>query len=221
MAKKVKKETESNKEIQLSLPIAKKILSVIDLHDLKLKSQEIRFVAAFCSTWDKEKAYKQAGYQGKKPNIVSASISRLLNKVNINTAIQRYAIKMIEPYKDRLNIMLLEIWYKRAFYKITTFYHEDGKRKKLEEIPDEWLVCIDGMKNKRYGPYNEKLDIEWEIGSRADALKEIRVILEMVTTETGGNVMAEIMQRLELVRKRNYKELGFEGIIPFKKVSNE
>jgi len=207
----------SKKKGKMSLSNARKMLS-IELKDLRLKAREIRFVAAFCMTWDQQRAYEMAGYRTTKRGSAASAASRLLNSVNVSTAIQRYVSKAVEPYKDRLNLMLLEVWYKRAFYDISVFYNLDGKRKELDEIPEEWRVCIDGIDIKRYGKEPEKnYDIKWELCSRPEALKEIRTVLEMAIGKDQMNDMpGDEKDRIQMILNREYKKLGIKReIIPF------
>jgi len=221
MKNSTKKDKKSDKKLKMSLKNAKELINV-DLKDLKLKPREIRFVAVFCLTWDQKKAFIAAGYTASTENTLYANSTRMISNDRISTAIQRYISKAIEPYKDRLNLMLLEVWYRRAFYNIEIFYNSDGTRKDLNEIPEEWRICIDGIEKKRYGKSPEiNFDIDWNICSRTEALKEIRSVLEIAI---GKNAAADFpvdnKEKLEMLKQRKYAELGIsekDGIIPFDK----
>jgi len=207
----------SKKKGKMTLSNARKMLS-IELEDLRLKAREIRFVAAFCMTWDQQKAYEMAGYRTTKRGSAASAASRLLNSVNVSAAIKRYVSKAVEPYKDRLNFMLLEMWYKRAFYDISVFYNSDGTRKELDEIPQEWRVCIDGIAIKRHGKNPmEDYDVLWNICNRTEALKEIRTVLEMAIGKDQMNDMpGDEKDRIQMILNREYKKLGIKReIIPF------
>lgn len=221
MENNIKKEKKGNKKLKITLKNAKELLD-FDYKDLKLKPREIRFVAAFCATWDQKKSYLMAGYKATTENSLYANSTRLISNDKISTAIQRYVSKAIEPYKDRLNLMLLEVWYRRAFYDVSIFYNSDGTIKDLDEIPEEWRICIDRINIRHYGKESTNSETVWSLCSRTEALKEIRSVLELaIGKSVNGDNSAEIKEKLELLKQKKYSELGInenDGIIPFKKL---
>ena len=46
---------------------------------------------------------------------------------------------------------LLNIYYRRATYNICTFLDNRGNSKLLNEIDKEWLCCVDGVKQTKFG----------------------------------------------------------------------
>lgn len=218
--KSTKKRRKYNKKRpKMTLKAAKEML-LVDLKDLRLKPREIRFVAAFCLTWDSTKAYQIAGYRWKNDNVAKAAGCRLLTRVNISDAIQRYVNKAIEPYKDRLNLMLMEVWYRRAFYDIDMFYNKDGTTKNLDDIPKEWRICIDKVYLTHYGKEKELSEITWSLCSRTEALKEIRAVLEIAVGKTEADKLTgDDKDKIKAIFNRQYKELGLDegDVIPFQK----
>ena len=184
---------EKQQEIKkITLPQAKKMLP-FDYKNLKLKPKEIKFVAAYCSTFHQGKAYRMAGYKAKNDNVANATACRMLKKPNIIEAVNKYIDILIQPYKQRLEYMILEYWYCRAFYKIDYFYHyqefrqteesEEDKGdidyvpieyilKPLDEIEDRWKVCIDAIEEKYYNQGKIKV-IRYVLGDRSEALRNL------------------------------------------------
>jgi hypothetical protein len=219
-ADKSTKKNDKTQKIQpkMTLKAAKEML-LVDMKDLKLKPREIRFVAAFCLSWDSTKAYQIAGYKWKNENVAKAAGCRLLTRVNISEAIQRYVSKAIEPYKDRLNLMLMEVWFRRAFYDVDMFYNKDGKIKDLDEIPKEWRICIDRVNLHHYGK-NGISEVTWSLCSRTEALKEIRAVLEIAVGKTEADKLTgDDKDKIRDIFNRQYKKLGLDenDIIPFQK----
>lgn len=210
------------KQPKMTLKAAKEML-LVGLKDLKLKPREIRFIAAFCLTWDPANAYKIAGFRWKNDNVAKSAGNRLLTRVDIAEAVQRYVNKAIEPYKDRLNLMLMEVWYRRAFYDISIFYDKNGSPKDFDGIPKEWRVCIDGIEIKRYGKESDDNKIEWVLCSRTEALKEIRAVLEIAVGKTGADKLTgDDKDKIRYTLDRQYEKLGLNivnenDVIPFQK----
>lgn len=205
--KKTEKHKNKEKIKKISLPMAKKILP-IDIQDLQLKPREIRFVAAYCINWHAGKAYIAAGYKVKTMDTASKAGHRLLNSDEVRKAIQRFVLIAIQPYKDQLEYQLMQIWHKRAFYSISDFYNSDGTRKSLEEI-GEWEVCIDGIKERKIG---DAIKIEWQLGSRTDALREIGNLLDKIRDNSPQQLPSEARKKLDLIWNKAWDELGIKII---------
>lgn len=105
-----------------------------------------------------------------------------------------------------------------------------GRAKKQQSLTD--ILKKQGNKKdveingKKYSKKEALAIILWQMALNRN-LAAIRYIYDRIdgiptqTIEMEHDFNDEIMERLEMLRNRNYKELGFEGIIPFEKVGNE
>lgn len=134
----------SNKE--MSIVEAKKLLPD-SLKHLDLNLKEYKFLAVYCSNgFNAENAVEIAGYKGRTKAQYKAIAYSLLQRKEIVEAIKIYINIVIQPYKDRLEIELLNTYYKRATYTIDKFYDNQGNPLPLKEVDKEFLCCIDDIK---------------------------------------------------------------------------
>lgn len=143
------KEYISSKE--LTITEARKLLPE-NMKHLELNPREYKFLAVYCSNnFDAVDAVEKAGYVERTHAKYRAIAYTLLQRKEIVEAIRIYIDTVIQPYKDRLELELLNIYYRRATYVLTTFFDDRGNSKLLKEIDKEWLCCIDGIKQTKYG----------------------------------------------------------------------
>ena len=146
----VPKEYISSKE--LTITEARKLLPE-NLKHLELNPREYKFLAVYCSNnFDAVDAVEKAGYVERTHAKYRAIAYTLLQRKEIVEAIRIYIDTVIQPYKDRLELELLNIYYRRATYSISTFMDNNFNYLPIKEIDKEWLCCIDGMKQTKYGP---------------------------------------------------------------------
>jgi hypothetical protein len=163
---------------KMTLPLARKILP-IDFHDLSLNPRELKFVAVYCTNgFDTRHAAQVAGFASKRKEFDGRLTAGILNRPGVAEAIRRFMEKMISPYKDRLNMELLEVYYRRATYDIATFYDDHGRILPLNNIPIEWRCCIDGLDTQYYGKDADVKVMTYKLPSRDQALG---VLWKMVT----------------------------------------
>lgn len=137
----------SNKE--MSIVEAKKLLPD-SLKHLDLNLKEYKFLAVYCSNgFNAENAVEIAGYKGRTKAQYKAIAYSLLQRKEIVEAIKIYINIVIQPYKDRLEMELLNTYYRRATYTIDKFYDNQGNPRPLEEIDKEYICCIDDIKYVR------------------------------------------------------------------------
>ena len=149
LAPEIPKEYISSKE--LTITEARKLLPE-NMKHLELNPREYKFLAVYCSNnFDAVDAVEKAGYVERTHAKYRAIAYTLLQRKEIVEAIRIYIDTVIQPYKDRLELELLNIYYRRATYSVATFLDNNGNSKLLKEIDKEWICCIDGVKQTKYG----------------------------------------------------------------------
>lgn len=137
---------------ELTITEARKLLPE-NMKHLDINLREYKFLAVYCSNgFNAEDAVQKAGYVERSRAKYRAIAYTLLQRKEIVDAIKIYIDTIIQPYKDRLELELLNIYYKRATFSISTFVDENFNFLPINEIDKEYLCCIDGMKNGKYGP---------------------------------------------------------------------
>lgn len=137
---------------ELTITEARKLLPE-NMKHLEINLREYKFLAVYCSNgFNAEDAVQKAGYVERSKAKYRAIAYSLLQRKEIVDAIKIYIDTIIQPYKDRLELELLNIYYKRATYSISTFIDNNFNYLPIKEIDKEYLCCIDGMKNGKYGP---------------------------------------------------------------------
>ena len=137
---------------ELTIVEARKLLPE-NMKHLDLNPREYKFLAVYCSNnFDAVEAVEKAGYVERTHAKYRAIAYSLLQRKEIIEAIRIYIDTIIQPYKDRLELELLNIYYRRATYSISTFLDNNFNSLPIKEIDKEWLCCIDGVKNTRFGP---------------------------------------------------------------------
>ena len=129
---------------EISLVEAKKFLPEYMRHLENISPREYKFLAVYCSNgFNAAEACEKAGYAERSRAKYRAIAYTLLNRKVISEAIKLYIDHVIEPYKSRLELEILDIYYRRATYPVTEFYDDFGNPKPLKDIEKEWLCCID------------------------------------------------------------------------------
>ena len=137
---------------ELTIVEARKLLPE-NMKHLDLNPREYKFLAVYCSNnFDAVEAAEKAGYVERTHAKYRAIAYSLLQRKEIIEAIRIYIDTIIQPYKDRLELEMLNIYYRRATYSISTFLDNNFNSLPIKEIDKEWLCCIDGVKNTRFGP---------------------------------------------------------------------
>lgn len=136
---------------ELTITEARKLLPE-NLKHLDLNPREYKFLAVYCSNnFDAVDAVEKAGYVERTHAKYRAIAYSLLQRKEIVEGIRIYIDTVIQPYRDRLELELLNIYYRRATFEIGTFLDNNGNSKPLNEIDKEWRCCIDGVKQTRFG----------------------------------------------------------------------
>ena len=136
---------------ELTITEARKLLPE-NMKHLELNPREYKFLAVYCSNnFDAVDAVEKAGYVERTHAKYRAIAYSLLQRKEIVEAIRIYIDLVIQPYKDRLELELLNIYYRRATYLVTTFFDNTGNSLPLNEIDKEWMCCLDGIKQTKYG----------------------------------------------------------------------
>ncbi len=136
---------------ELTITEARRLLPD-NMKHLELNPREYKFLAVYCSNnFDAVDAVEKAGYVERTKAKYRAIAYSLLQRKEITEAIRTYIDTVIEPYRDRLELELLNIYYRRATYNISTFMDDKNNFLLLKEIDKEWHCCIDGIKYTKYG----------------------------------------------------------------------
>lgn len=131
---------------ELTITEARKLLPE-NMKHLDLNPREYKFLAVYCSNnFDAIEAVQKAGYVERTNAKYRAIAYSLLQRKEIVEAIKIYIDSIIQPYKDRLELELLNIYYRRAMYTIDKFYADDGKPLSIKEIDKDYICCIDDIK---------------------------------------------------------------------------
>lgn len=147
--------TENNKNLpsenyinknELTITEARKLLPE-NMRHLNLNPREYKFVAVYCSNnFNAIDAVEKAGYVERTQAKYRAIAYSLLQRKEVVEAVKMYIDEIIQPYRDRLELELLNTYYRRATYNISTFYDNYGNPKPLCDIELEWQCCIDDVK---------------------------------------------------------------------------
>lgn len=136
---------------ELTIVEARKLLPE-NLKHLDLNPREYKFLAVYCSNnFNAEEAVKSAGYVERNKAGYRAIAYTLLQRKEIVEAIKIYIDTIIQPYKDRLEMELLNVYYRRAMYTIDKFYDDTGNPLQLKEIDKDYICCIDDIKYVKNG----------------------------------------------------------------------
>ena len=97
---------------ELTIVEARKLLPE-NLKHLDLNPREYKFLAVYCSNnFNAEEAVKSAGYVERNKAGYRAIAYTLLQRKEIVEAIKIYIDTIIQPYKDRLEMELLNVYYR-------------------------------------------------------------------------------------------------------------
>jgi hypothetical protein len=117
--------TEYISKNELTITEARKLLPE-NLKHLEISPREFKFLAVYCSNnFDAVDAVEKAGYVERTQAKYRAIAYSLLQRKEIVEAIRIYVDTVIQPYKDRLELELLNIYYRRATYNISNFVDEN------------------------------------------------------------------------------------------------
>lgn len=146
-------ETEKNyiNKNELTIVEARKLLPE-NLKHLNINPREYKFLAVYCSNnFNAEDAVEKAGYVERSKARYRAIAYTLLQRKEIVEAIRIYIDTIIQPYKDRLEMELLNVYYRRAMYTIDKFYDSNGNPLPVKEIDKDFICCIDDIKYVKSG----------------------------------------------------------------------
>lgn len=131
---------------ELTIVEARKLLPE-NLKHLDINPREYKFLAVYCSNnFNAEDAVEKAGYVERTKAGYRAIAYSLLQRKEIVEAIKIYIDAIIQPYKDRLELELLNMYYRRATYTIDKFYDDKANPLPLKEIDKDYICCIDDIK---------------------------------------------------------------------------
>lgn len=157
---------------ELSITEARKLLPE-NLRHLNLNPREYKFLAVYCSNnFNAEDAVEKAGYVERNKARYRAIAYTLLQRKEIVEAIRIYIDTIIQPYKDRLELELLNVYYRRAMYTIDKFYDNEGNPLPLKEIDRDYICCIDDIKYVKVTGTNRVISA-YQLPNRDSALQAL------------------------------------------------
>lgn len=205
---------------ELTIVEARKLLPE-NLKHLDLNPREYKFLAVYCSNnFNAEEAVKSAGYVERTKAKYRAIAYSLLQRKEIVQAIKIYIDTIIQPYKDRLEMELLNVYYRRAMYTIDKFYDNSGNPLPLKEIDKDYICCIDDIKYVKNG---NALIPAYQLPSRDLALQALYKFItgQDVTTTTilpedAKKKIQNIYNTVIKANKINIKPKNIRKITPVK-----
>lgn len=184
------KEYISSKE--LTITEARKLLPE-NLKHLEINPREFKFLAVYCSNnFDAVDAVQKAGYVERTHAKYRAIAYSLLQRKEVVDAIRTYIDTVIQPYKDRLELELLNIYYRRATYNIADFVDNSNNFLPVKEIDKEWLCCIDNIKQTKYG-------FEYELPNRDLALQALYKFVTGQDINTTSVLPEEAQKKMKVI----------------------
>lgn len=157
---------------ELSITEARKLLPE-NLRHLNLNPREYKFLAVYCSNnFNAEDAVEKAGYVERNKARYRAIAYSLLQRKEIIEGIKIYIDTIIQPYRDRLELELLNVYYRRAMYTIDKFYDNDGNPLPLKEIDRDYICCIDDIKYVKVTGTNRVISA-YQLPNRDSALQAL------------------------------------------------
>jgi len=122
-------------------------------------------------------AYKKV-YNPSNQNSLKANCSSLLNKTKIKEGIRLYRIHALKNHKQEVTNESIENLRKRSTYSVSTFYFDDGEPKPLDEIPEEWMICVDNIEiDKKITNNKEARTVKYKLCDRDKALDRLQKLL--------------------------------------------
>lgn len=184
--------TEYISKNELTITEARKLLPE-NLKHLDLSPREFKFLAVYCSNnFDAVDAVEKAGYVERTHAKYRAIAYSLLQRKEIVEGIRIYIDTVIQPYKDRLELELLNIYYRRATYNISTFVDEQNNFLPVKKIDKEWRCCIDGIKNTKYG-------FEYQLPNRDLALQALYKFVTGQDINTSPILPEEAQKKMKII----------------------
>lgn len=157
---------------ELSITEARKLLPE-NLRHLNLNPREYKFLAVYCSNnFNAEDAVEKAGYAERNKARYRAIAYTLLQRKEIIEGIKIYIDTIIQPYRDRLELELLNVYYRRAMYTIDKFYDNEGNPLPLKEIDRDYICCIDDIKYVKVTGTNRVISA-YQLPNRDSALQAL------------------------------------------------
>jgi hypothetical protein len=148
----------------------------------KVKLSHIKFVVEYLNNgMNAGQAYLK--HVAKKPDITMDTAYTngclLLRNPKIREALRIVITDWLEEKRGKLEKELIDVLYRRAFYDISIFQNENGEFKELEDIPNEWRCCVDGVEKKYYGKDATTSVIILKLADRDRAIDKLDKYIQM------------------------------------------
>ena len=188
----------------------KEVLSSDMYKKLKLEGvtvKQVRFIAHYITNgFNASLAVRDAGYITGSLNAANVLGCNMLKKPKIKRGLKLFFDDWIEEKKIKLEKEIIDTYYKRAFYDITTFRNNDGTFKFLEDIPEEWRCCIDGIEERYFGKEADVKAIITKLPDREVSLRELGKWINLVEEKLDLTVT-----KISREAKKNLDEVFNEG----------
>lgn len=190
---------------KMTVPLARKLLPPT-VDGLGLNAREMKWVAAYCTNgFNSSEAARVAGYKYSRKEF-QGLCADIVKRPPVIAAVKQFIDSVIQPYKDRLEYEIMEIYYRRATYDVATFIEDNGDLKPLDEVPLEWRCCIDGIERRVYFNKGTKFTVtEYKLPARDTALQMLYKMVTGVDPTTGtpgGALPKDVQDRLDRVFKQ-------------------
>jgi len=152
----------------------------IDVSDLnELTYHDIKFIAEYCGSgdFDEVKAYKKV-FPTQAKSMAHSQIKlegyKVLNQPQVKMAVQRFIDMVIQPSISKFQMSAFGTLKARMTWKPTDFFNDDHSPKKLSQIPEDKLVCIDNINNDLKGARADNGITNFKLADRMEAYREMQ-----------------------------------------------
>ena len=175
MAQNKPKQKQTN---SISLPEAKRIIP--EYKALGLTAKQLLFVAYYVSNGhNATQAYLSlSGAKKMSYNVAGNRASDTIKDPKIQKAILFWFDRWLSERKTALEKEIIDVYYRRAFYPLNVFFHDDKTPRNLSEIPKEWHCCIDGIDKKIQGQSEQEVHV-FRLANREKALDQLAKYMGM------------------------------------------
>jgi len=151
-----------------------------------LSLRELRFIGELCVSGLNHPgdAYIKSGFVVDSKREATAKAKELMADSKVRRVIEKFINKVLDPYRERIIFQLIQIMEKRALWNIKDFFNEDGSVKPLDQIPEDSLYAIDGIKEDWKGRDANRRVVSYTLADRKEAFEMVLKYLEKGETDT-------------------------------------
>lgn len=165
----------------VSLTQARKI--VPNWRHLKIQARYLKFAAEWLlNGHNATDAYmRHCAAPGTMRSSATVEASRVLARTEVQQAIKFVLEESIGKIKADLEDKILNTLWRRAFYDPAQFLTTDGEPKfnHLEDVPEEWRCCIEGIESQYFGKDADQKVIKIKLADRDKAMDRLAKYIDL------------------------------------------